>query len=196
MKPPVVTMTEEQRALIKTNRPIDAWEPLKPLVLLDVDGVVNAWPDDGTERHKVRVGGYQVIVSDETLEALKGVFRSSVDVVWCTAWREQANKLLPFLREQGVTRREKLDWVSDGKTMAEGGFTTRWKGLAVLGTHAVIEAQAEGRPIYWIEDFGFGVYGTPSAMHYTDIVEAGITPIDTAKEGKLTLKHLKETPFA
>jgi len=168
---------------------------LKPLVLLDVDGVVNAWPDNGSERHQLRLQGMRVLVSDETLEALRGVFRAAHEVLWCTAWRGAANDFMRFLREQNVTTEHRLDWVSDGLTLRTGGFTTKWKLPAVRATEQVWEAQKAGRPIYWIEDFGWGIEHHHSSMKYTDITQAGITPIDTAKEGQLLLTHLEGTPF-
>lgn len=167
----------------------------KPLVLLDVDGVVNAWPDRGDERHSLRLAGMKVYLSDETLYALKKVF-DVAEVIWCTAWREQANEFMPFLREKMVTKEQALGYISDGRTLATGGFTTHWKWAAVQKDGRVRIAIAAGRPVYWFEDFEWGVEGGHTAAHYTDLHEFGITGIDTAAAGKLLQKHLEGTVFA
>lgn len=165
---------------------------MKPLVLLDVDGVVNAWPDRGSEEHSYVLNGFRVLIADETLVALRHVFRGAHEVVWLTAWREEANLwVLPVLRHHGVTEAEELGVITDNRRFDEAGFTTGWKLPAARDHEKVTKAVTERRPVIWIEDFGWSLdYG--HGPRFTDVVAAGITGIDTAREGKLLLRHIEE----
>jgi hypothetical protein len=163
---------------------------MKPLVLLDVDGVVNAYPRDGSEVHVLNWAGFKVIVGEDTIEALRSVFQGAHEVLWCSAWRGMANEEpLEFLRWAGVTEAEELGVITDG-----GGFVfnTGWKLDAVRASETVAKALEEGREVIWIEDFGLSLhdYG-----YMTPVLEMGITPIDTVEDGfaRLMPKHLVGT---
>lgn len=153
----------------------------KPLVLLDVDGVLNAWPHRGDEVWAETWAGFRVLVAEETLEALRLVFKAAKDVMWCTAWRDQANvQPMAFLRKHRVTTKNFLFVITDGERFPS--FTARWKLEEVARNHRVQRALAEGREVIWIEDFGFG----SGLEHITlsEVMSLGITPIDTVKEDR------------
>jgi hypothetical protein len=165
---------------------------MKPLVLLDIDGVLNAYPDEGTEGHELNWMGWRIYVGEDTLEALRSVFTNAHEVVWCSAWREMANvEPLEFLRWAGVTKAKKLSVVTDGASFPM--FNREWKLDAVLRSFKVKKAIKDGRPIIWIEDFGWSLEHEYSPIKYMDVVLAGINPIDTAEKGRLTPVHLAET---
>lgn len=79
---------------------------MKPVLLIDVDGVVNAFSRKPTklETHGYRrtaatvtVRGEEVdrelVLHDANLELLKGM-DEDFDLVWCSSWNEQANTVL------------------------------------------------------------------------------------------------------
>lgn len=187
-----------ERALSRERHPsrLPAKEPeKKPLILLDVDGVVNAWPLRGANRdHEYfTVEGYLVRVHSETLQALILLSEAVGEMLWCTAWRHKAN---------GIGAR--LNIMSGGRFPAEMGvisdvdrsqlndplidFTTEWKLGSVLEDERVQAAFTEGRPVVWIEDHDFRFDRKAQA----EIEGHGIVTVDTAREGRLTKRHLTE----
>ncbi len=166
---------------------------LKPLVLLDVDGVVN-WFSSVSRDHQFYSHGYMIHVATETVQALACVFASAHEVLWLTAWREKANEeILTFLREHDVTSEAELGFITDHVGSGKLTFDTRWKVKAIEADSRVQQAHEDGRLVVWIEDFGFG---TEKAYDYSGIDELGpLVWIDTWPEGRLTFGHLEETPF-
>jgi hypothetical protein len=158
-------------------------------VLLDLDGVINSY----TFHDETRLDywqGMRVWIDPETVEALKPVFLEAQEVVWCTAWRHAANHdPLEYLRSQRVWVGPKLGVVSDGHTLASGGFTTAWKFGAVLESAQFMRAKVENRPVVWIEDFGWSDPHPTIPKRWLD--RAGITGIDTADDGRLMMKHIE-----
>ena len=170
-------------------------EALKPLVLLDIDGVLNSYPDDGTEEHVETWRGRMILIGADTVSALQNVFHAASEVLWLTAWREQANvEPLMFLQRHAITSKAELDVISDGGRF--GQWNTGWKLNAAKQNWKVRTAIQQGREVIWIEDFGWGIPRHHSAVQYTDITAAGITPIDTAKVGRLTPAHIEDTALA
>ncbi len=172
---------------------------LKPLVLLDIDGVINAYPsDDGLEAQRLlwRAGnhGWTVTVAHDTIRALRRVLPAAHEVLWCTAWRAEANEgPRTWLVEMMLLPEGKmLDVVSDGGGIGIGGFTVDWKLEAVTMNEKVIKARREGRPIYWIEDFNW--HKKMPWIPRPSVEELGITGIDTGQVGRLTLEHLEPYP--
>jgi hypothetical protein len=148
----------------------------RPVVLLDIDGVLNAYPDEGNEVG-YRWNGYRIFVDPETVEVLEWLF-TRADVVWCTAWRDQANgDPLAFLREKGITDAEALPFLTDGKMMQ---FNTAWK-LDQVERFMQVEGAGLSREVFWIEDFGWNPAARHTQLRYTDVVATGVHPIDTVK---------------
>jgi hypothetical protein len=117
----------------------------KPLLYVDVDGVISLWgfdPDTRPPGAFAAVDGIPHFLSQEAgahLLDLAGVF----DLVWCTGWEEKANEhLVPAL---GLP--EPLPYLSFDAHRGPGHTTPgHWK-LAALDAHASPE-----RPIAWIDD--------------------------------------------
>lgn len=150
----------------------------RPIVLLDVDGVVN-WDGPGRipkDLKKVLAGGWMVWLVPETVEAVK-LLAASVDLRWCTAWREAANEYL--LDHLGISP---LPVIKDVRS-ARGAD---WKYEEVRAL-----LNREERRVVWIEDF-MGSWlnpGTPSLL--VDEFGDRITLIDTTMEGCLRMSHLE-----
>ena len=139
----------------------------RPLVLLDVDGVINDLGAlYGRERpwyvHEVLSNGY-VLHIPEYMQALITDLVATADVWWCTTWRDRANdELAEFL---AINR---LPVVDDGSQSRNVG----WKPAAA---HAIAKAALDtGREVFWIEDF-YGILPT-------NAMPAGVVFIDTAAD--------------
>jgi hypothetical protein len=116
----------------------------KPLLLVDVDGVISLWgfpPDARPVGAYASVDGMPHFLSAEAgrhLQALAGAF----DLVWCTGWEEKANEYLPgALGLQGP-----LPYLSFDRHVPSG---TTMPGHWKLGA---IEAHVGDRPAAWIDD--------------------------------------------
>ena len=116
----------------------------KPVLYVDVDGVISLWGFDPNERPPgafTVVDGIPHFLSSEAgahLLDLSGTF----DLVWCTGWEEKANEhLAPAL---GLPT--PLPYLSFDAARGAGHTTPgHWK-LAAL------EAHAGSRAIAWIDD--------------------------------------------
>ncbi|HEX8208147.1 MAG TPA: hypothetical protein VF587_18940 [Solirubrobacteraceae bacterium] len=116
----------------------------KPLLYVDVDGVISLWGFDPDERPPgafAVVDGIPHFLSQEAgrhLLALSDVF----ELVWCTGWEEKANEHL--LSPLGLPT--PLHYLSFDEHR-EPGHTTpgHWK-LGALTAHA------GDRPLAWIDD--------------------------------------------
>jgi hypothetical protein len=118
----------------------------KPLILLDVDGVINdiEYVGLGTEdwkTHSFESHGYTLLVPDYMPELIR-LLCEVAEVRWCTTWRHRANdEIASFL---GI---EHLDVIDDGSNSRY----VDWKAEAA---RPVVEsALREGRRVLWIEDF-------------------------------------------
>jgi hypothetical protein len=147
----------------------------RPLVLLDIDGVIH----DRKAMEKIRFSddpdatavqlGVTVIVSHGHRLAFPNYMPALVrdlDVVaeiwWCTTWRHRANGEIK--EHLGI---EPLQVIDDG-TRAVG---LDWKVATVMPI--VEEALAAGRTVYWIEDFA-GIFPETDRITYIDTADAGI----------------------
>ncbi len=166
-------------------------EVLKPLFLIDVDGVVNAWPRFPDEDYAyIDSHGLRVAVHEETVKALSVVLRLSNELVWLTAWRERANdEINSYLADQIDGWPEELGVITDGVLSVD--FSTDWKIPALLESDPVRMAKWEGREVIWIEDFGFE-FGAFGAEYEKEVRATGVTPIDTTAKGYLTILRLEK----
>ena len=116
----------------------------KPLLLVDVDGVISLWgfdPDARPDGAYHAVDGLPHFLSSEAGRHLLDL-AESFELVWCTGWEEKANEYLPRL----LGLPGPMPWLSfDVET--EAGATTpgHWK-------LAAIDAYARDRPAAWIDD--------------------------------------------
>ena len=131
-------------------------DPRVPLVLLDVDGVINdvdaalalqladdpevtaeEWEVDAIESDGLR------LAIPRHMGELVRALTAETEVWWCTTWRQLANE--DIAAHLGI---EALPVVDDGTDKR----TTEWKADAAR--RLVGEAVAAGRLVVWIEDFG------------------------------------------
>ena len=116
----------------------------KPLLYVDVDGVISLWGFDPDKRPAgtfAVVDGIPHFLSQEAGRHLLAL-SEGFDLVWCTGWEEKANEFL--LSPLGL--RNPLPYLSFD-AHREPGHTTpgHWK----LGA---LDAHAGARPLAWIDD--------------------------------------------
>lgn len=134
----------------------------RPLVLLDVDGVINdlkcLWGAPADDHVIVRSNGYKVYVP-RYMPALVQWLCSVADVHWCTTWRDRANQ--EIARHLGI---DPLPVVDDGTNDRH----VDWKAAAAYSLAE--SALAAGRRVVWIEDFGdrLPVHEMPRGVEYVD----------------------------
>jgi hypothetical protein len=113
----------------------------KPLLLVDVDGVISLWGFGSDKRPPgafASVDGIPHFLSQEAgrhLQALAGTF----ELVWCTGWEEKANEHLPAAIGVGPLPYLSFDAHTPRTTPAH------WKLAAV-------DQYTRGRAAAWIDD--------------------------------------------
>ncbi len=118
-----------------------------PLLVLDVDGVINAYdglPDSKTMRYEFETQPLSgtVIWHQANIDRINELVDAGrVEPVWCTTWREEANLLGARLGLHGLPWRV-LD--------AEGPYRT-WDPTVWWKSIAVAEA-TKGRDFVWVDD--------------------------------------------
>ena len=124
----------------------------RPILLLDVDGVLNAarWElREGWERGTFH--GF-VLSWDPTITArLRELHESGrVEIQWLTTWTTDADKLLaePMGLPRGLKVHDRDDVAPTGYSGPAGGLSGWWK---LAAARAVAEAEP-GRRIVWIDD--------------------------------------------
>jgi hypothetical protein len=155
--------------------------PEPPLVLLDVDGVVNdveammalrladdqAAAADQWDVDVVESDGIKLAIPRHMGELVRAL-TAETEVWWCTTWRQRASNDIATHLDI-----EALPVIDDGSEKR----TTEWKTDAARGL--VAEAIAAGRLVAWIEDFG---------AHRPDL--AGVIYVDTTDYGHLRWSDL------
>jgi hypothetical protein len=115
----------------------------KPLLLVDVDGVISLW---GFAPHSRPLGTFASVdgaVHFLSVEAAGHLLDLMSDffLVWCTGWEERANDHLPHILGLGP-----FPFLSFDRQVGAGTTTPgHWK----LGA---IQAYARDRPLAWIDD--------------------------------------------
>lgn len=134
----------------------------RPLVLLDVDGVINDLkclggdvPDD---YDVVRSNGYKVYVPHH-MPALVQWLCSVAEVHWCTTWRDRANH--EIARHLGIGPLLVVDDGTDDRHVD-------WKAAAAFSLAQ--NALDSGRRVVWIEDFydDAPVHSMPVGVEFVD----------------------------
>ncbi len=123
-----------------------------PIVLLDVDGVLNAAcadPPEGWQRG--RFNGY-VLSWDPTITARLREMHDAgrVEIQWLTTWTTDADRLLaePMGLPRGLVTHARADAAPVGFLGRSGGISGWWK---LAAAREVAEANPERR-IIWIDD--------------------------------------------
>ena len=114
----------------------------KPLLLVDVDGVISLYGFDPARRPDGRfelVDGIAHFLSATAGEHLRAL-SSEFELAWCTGWEEKANDYLP--RALGLPA--PLAHVTFGREA--GRDRAHWK-LAAIDRYA-----GSARPLAWIDD--------------------------------------------
>lgn len=137
----------------------------RPVVLLDVDGVINDFEEVGTRTGLwsldiIRSHGYAVAVPEYMPQLIQEICKVA-EVHWCTTWRHRANE--EIADHLGIAQ---LPVVDDGTSRR----IVDWKAAAAYDL--VAGALAAGRRVLWIEDF----YGQLPV----DEMPAGTEFLDTA----------------
>jgi HAD domain in Swiss Army Knife RNA repair proteins len=116
----------------------------KPILLVDVDGVISLWgfpADARPDGAFAAIDGMPHFLSTEAGRHLRAL-SETFDLVWCTGWEEKANEYLPsLLGLPGPLPHLSFDrHVPTGTTMPG-----HWK----LGA---IDAYVDGRAVAWVDD--------------------------------------------
>jgi hypothetical protein len=143
---------------------------MKPLLLLDVDGVLNALNErqrnsPHTIRFKAGAHGseYDIVIPDYMPKILERIVPYA-EIMWLTTWRCEANVI------GAVLGLPELPCIDDGGT----GRYVEWKwGTA---RPVVEEAMSQGRVVLWVEDFD-------ANGNMREATWAGVRCIDTAQTG-------------
>ena len=159
----------------------------RPLVLLDVDGVLH----DRAMRDRIRMsddpdglaaslqvrwvaaGGVRIAIPDD-VAALVRRLTESAEVWWCTTWGERANTYLAPAIGIG--------------SLPVVGAHARGVGLAWKVEHArpvIDEALARRRRVVWIEDFD-GVFPDLGGVEFIDTAAKGLIGPDDLPAGLLS----------
>ncbi|MCW3011443.1 MAG: hypothetical protein JWO90_1847 [Solirubrobacterales bacterium] len=119
------------------------FQQAKPLLLVDVDGVISLWGWGEAERPHgawTLVSGIAHYLSREAAARIAAL-QDAFELVWCTGWEDRANEHLPHLVGLGP-----LPHLSFERRMAGAASHGHWK-LAAIDAHAGPE-----RPLAWIDD--------------------------------------------
>jgi hypothetical protein len=160
------------------NRHEVVQEQRKPVLLVDVDGVISLWGFDGRSRPPgafASVDGIPHFLSQEAADhllALAGAF----ELVWCTGWEEKANEYLPYALGLGPLPYLSFDGAGRaGSDPADGTTPGHWK----LGA---IDAYVGDRPAAWVDDAHddachrwAAARGAPTLLVPTDPAEGLVT---------------------
>lgn len=147
-------------------------QALRPLVLLDVDGVINDLKAlrgdlDPSTHTSVTSNGFRVAIP-VYMPVLVQWLCSVAEVHWCTTWRHRAND--EIATHLGIPALPVVDDGTDDRYVD-------WKAAAARDLAAA--ALAEGRRVLWIEDFYDDVP--------VDEMPHGVEFVDTASDDDFEL---------
>jgi hypothetical protein len=151
----------------------------RPLVLLDVDGVINDLEVLAGQRRPWRTdlvhsNGFAVMVPDY-MPALIQALVDTCEVWWCTTWRDRANS--EIASHLGIP---------DLPVVTDGSLSRRVDWKAGAAYELVTAALGSGRSVYWIEDF----YGDPPEGE----LPPGVVFIDTTLRNPRCVLHEDDLP--
>lgn len=159
---------------------------MKPLVLMDVDGVVNDlvalrhYAGEPSDDHfvfpAVAHGQEYAVYIPRYMPELFQELVTVAEVWWLTTWRTYANGAIT-----NVLGIDPLFAIDDGTTERMVGW--KWSAAQKMVTEAI----ESGRTVYWVEDFGPDIQALYAA-------QAGVKCWDTSRFGDYVLRedHFKE----
>jgi Swiss Army Knife RNA repair-like protein len=118
---------------------------MRPRLLIDVDGVINAFGRPKRSRRRM-VGPYEIAVPSGTIGRLRRMIRP-FDPIWATTWEQHAaDYISPLIGGIGA------DWdhIRFPYGTTDPRVTRTWK-LAGLLTWAELDENAT-RPLVWVDD--------------------------------------------
>lgn len=144
----------------------------KPLVLLDVDGVINDFELIGEETgrwdsHVIVSHGYHVVIPDYMPKVIQHIC-ARAEVHWCTTWRDRANE--EIAQHLGIGPLPVVDDGTDSRYVD-------WKAAAAYDL--ADEALRNGRRVLWIEDF-YGdvpIHEMPEGTQFLDTADNFLGPV-------------------
>jgi hypothetical protein len=149
----------------------------KPLLLVDVDGVISLFgfdpsrPPDGRFELIDGIAHFLSASAGEHLRALSAEF----ELVWCTGWEEKANDYLP--RALGIPRA--IPFLTFDRDVGRGH--AHWK-LAAIEAYA-----GSTRPLAWIDDAL-----DEACVEWADARPGPTLLITTLPAVGITAKHMAE----
>jgi HAD domain in Swiss Army Knife RNA repair proteins len=163
----------------------------RPLVFLDVDGVLIPWrsrPSRARGRSTGRVADGSGNPLLERLDPVdgRGLLALPGDLVWASSWMVDANEVVaPRL---GLPTLPVVDWPDDEDGL-QAGLGLRWKTVA-------LSRWAGGRPFVWLDDEITGAdqrwvavhHPQPALLHRIDS-QSGLTEADLAAVGNWLHQH-------
>ena len=144
----------------------------KPLVLLDVDGVINDLDFAGAHSGEWKATVFQsngfILAIPDFMAGLIQEISNVCEVHWCTTWRDKANGDI-------------ADFLGVGPfPVVDDGTDDRYVGWKSAAAYAVAEdALRDGRRVLWIEDF-YGelpVDDMPFGTEFLDTADNPLGPV-------------------
>lgn len=142
----------------------------QPLLLLDIDGVLNAFPDRAGFRYtRHTIDGYRIHLHNEVREMVSAL-EEAFEIVWFTLWNHRASPAIgPHV---GLADAEHLttSWERGWEAAAIAGYDDEAiSRLMYAKTPLLPQLLDRGRPWVWIDD----AHGRVDADY---LVAAGLDP--------------------
>jgi hypothetical protein len=143
----------------------------RPVLLLDIDGVLNLFPQPRTmaervkgtapemrehEVHRVRLDDYQtvpyMIRIPSDLPSLIAQLSEHFDIHWYTMWNESANRVFAPLAGVPTFPHFECDWVA-GREEFEAARSPEWMRKHIwIAKTPLIPGYVGSRPFLWVDD--------------------------------------------
>jgi hypothetical protein len=142
------------RAEPSLEKHVDAATPIineRPVLFLDVDGVLNPWRASNLrgDWRKIQVGGVRLWMSRELGEWFSRLAERGVRVVWATTWIKYPDDLEFYAEQMGMPGGlERIDIDTDHE---------EWSDVSNSGKRPGVEAWLDAQPapprsIVWVDD--------------------------------------------